>query len=97
MYSILLSGPSWPTARRAPLMLAQGAAFGCLGCLAAPLAYGEQTDKWMLIYYIAQSIYMIVGQITVLDAQWNSLHLWVVAAVFAVWAYQQIKRELWAN
>jgi hypothetical protein len=86
LYSILLTSDAWPTARRVPLMLQQGATFGCFGALAAPLAYGEVTDKWMLIYYAFSAFHLIASQVTVLDASWNSLQLWVVAAVFASWS-----------
>lgn len=97
IWSILLTAESWPTARRVPLMLWQGATFGCFGVLAAPLVYGEATDGWMLSYFLVQTFSAIIGQITVLDPAWNCLHLWVVAALFLLWSKQEFRGTFWAN
>lgn len=86
-WSILLTVNEWPTARRASLMLKQGAVYGCFAVLAAPLAYSGKTDILMLAFYALGVMRVIAAQATISTTELiDTMYLGSVAVMFLWWA-----------
>lgn len=87
-WSVVLTSDTWPTGRRAALMLRQAGAYGCTGALLAAASVGR-VHRWMLAYYAMRILRGIAEQFAVTRERVetvNSAALLCSAALFFAWA-----------
>lgn len=87
-WSIVLTSDSWPTGRRAALMLRQAGAYGCTGALLAAASVGR-VHRWLLAYYAMRIIRGIAEQFAITRERVETVNLAALlcsAALFFAWA-----------
>ena len=91
-WSVVLTAPSWPTGRRAALMVRQAGVFGCGGALLASAAAGRVIG-WPLAYYAMQVFRVIVEQLAITRERVETVNLLALfgeIAFFACWAVDEM-------
>lgn len=86
-WSINLTAATWPTGRRAALLLSQAGAYWCLGVLLAAWADGRRRG-WLLALYGIMSAWQVSQQIAQTQAgvQSVSTHfVWAVTVLYFLW------------
>ena len=91
-WSVVLTQASWPTARRASLLLRQACVYGCAGALIGSAVDGAR-NIWFGLYYLLHVARVVAEQFAMERTaveEVNTISLFAVSALFSAWGFYRL-------